>query len=91
MAADAHDRLAVELGRLAGADDEHAPGRELARRGQRGRVALGLQLAEGREGAQLAARPPIQLIERPFEGRLADDRDDQDVRGDIPGLVVDDS
>ena len=90
-AADPHDRLAIELGRVAGADQEDPPGPELTGRGERGRIALGLELTERGERSELAPRPPIELVEWSLERRLVDDRDDEDVRGDVPRLVVDDT
>ena len=90
-AADVQHRLAVELGRVAGADRQDAARGELAGSRHGRGEALGPQLAEGGRRGELAAGPPVQLAEGTLEGRLADDRDDEDVGDDIPGLVIDDA
>ena len=87
----ADDGLAIEAVGVAGGDHDHALGRQLARGRERGRIALRLQLAERGERAQLPAGAPVELVDRPLELDLADDRDDEDVRRDIPGLVGDDT
>ena len=88
---DPDDGLAVERRRVAEPDRQHPAGRGLAARRQRGRVALAGELAERDERLELAAGPPVELAERAVEGRLGGDRDDEDVRGDVPRLIGDDT
>jgi hypothetical protein len=85
------DGLAVELVGGAGADGQHASDRQLAGRSERGRESLRPQLAEGLEGLQLTAGPPVELAEGAVERGLADDRDREDVGLDLPWLVGDDA
>ncbi len=89
--ADPNDGLAIELGGVSDADHQHAAAGELAASGDDRRVPLALQLTEREQRAKLAADAPIELVERSFERRILDDGDDEDVRGDLPGLIRDDS
>ncbi len=56
-----------------------------------GREPRALQLPELVEPTQLAARPPVELAERPVKRWVSRDRDDEDVRGNVPRLIGDDT
>jgi hypothetical protein len=87
--ADVENRLAIELIGRSGADRDDPPSPEITGRGERRRVALRPDFAELGERGQLAAGASIQLTERAVEGRITHDRDGEDVRLDVPGLVRD--
>src|SRR6185503_4412274 len=83
-----HHRFAVEVGGRPPADeDEPARVRLRTAGGKGGLEALALQLPEVGEGLDLAPGTLVQLAQRPGEGRIAQDGDDEDVGLDIPRLV----
>ena len=81
------DRLAVELVGLAGADQQEPARGQVAGRREGRAVALAGQLAERGQGRQLTAAAPIELAQRTVERGLADERDGQDIGGDVPRLI----
>src|SRR5437899_143107 len=81
--ADVEHGLAVDRVAVAGTDRESPSRGQLTGRRHGRAVALGSQLAERGEGTELAARPPIELIERPVEGGFADNRNGQDIGLDV--------
>ena len=60
------------VGRVADRHEQDPPGRQLAGRRERGRVALAVQLAERGERLELAAGPPVELAERAVERRIGE-------------------
>jgi len=51
------------------------------------RESVAGELAEGDERLELTACPSVELAEGPIEGGFGGDRDDEDVRRDIPRLI----
>src|SRR4029077_7180745 len=88
---DPDDDLAVDRRDIPETDRQDPPCPCLPPRRDGRRVALATDLAERRQGAQLAAGSPVELAKRTAEGRGVPDGDDEDVRGHIPRLVGDDA
>jgi hypothetical protein len=78
------DGLPIDRGGVAGRGHDDPLDRQRAGGGQGRLVALRGQLAEGVERLQLTAGSPVELAERAVEGDRPDERDRQDVGGDIP-------
>ena len=88
---DAEGDLVIDLFRIARCDGDQPLRGQVATTRQRVGVPARAELLDLGERCELASGAPIELGVRAIDGRLAEERDDEDVGSDIPRLVGDDT